>query len=211
MWIGSMMVASHWIDTTVRLIVVTAVGAVIGGAQLSPLDVVRSSNERILDVYASNPAIDEAAEAEVTRIMDSVTSFEALGDGAIDAFCDQMTEATCREFKQVFQELLRETAIRRLGRYRAEAFEYLEETVDGEAALVKTLASYGDNKVELDYHLERVNDRWLIVNYVVDGIDTVRNYNRQFSRQLSRETPEQVIERLRRRKAEIEAEKETSR
>ena len=143
--------------------------------------------------------------------MDSVTSFEALGGGAIDTFCDRMTEATCREFKQVFEDLLRETAIRRLGRYRAGAFEHLGETVDGETALVKTLAFYGDDRVELDYQLEQVDDRWLIVNYVVDGIDTVRNYNRQFSKQLRRESPEQVIERLRRRKAEIEAERARSR
>jgi ABC-type transporter MlaC component len=45
------------------------------------------------------------------------------------------------------------------------------------------------------------------VNYVVDDIDTVRNYRKQFTQLLAKETVEQVIERLEKKIAALEAEK----
>ena len=43
---------------------------------------------------------------------------------------------------------------------------------------MKTLAYYKADKVELNYTLERraPGAPWKIANYVIDGVDTVRNY-----------------------------------
>lgn len=42
--------------------------------------------------------------------------------------------------------------------------------------------------IEFDYHLERVDSEWKIVDYDVDGVGTVSNYRRQFRRLLRRES-----------------------
>jgi hypothetical protein len=46
----------------------------------------------------------------------------------------------------------------------------------------------------------------MIVNYVVDDIDTVRNYKKQFMRLFARNTFDRVMERLRKKIAAYETE-----
>jgi hypothetical protein len=46
----------------------------------------------------------------------------------------------------------------------------------------------------------------MIVNYVVDDIDTIRNYKKQFMRLFAKKTFDQVMERLRKKIADYEKE-----
>ena len=142
----------------------------------------------------------------VFEVMDGVTSFARMAGFAIDGFCEDPSDAICSDFKDTFVELLRLSSIKKLGRYRAESFEYLGQTIDGDSAVVETLARYGDDDVELVYQLRYLTDRWVIVNYVVDGIDTIKNYRKQFSRMLRVESVEEVTQRLRRRVVDLEGE-----
>jgi ABC-type transporter MlaC component len=50
--------------------------------------------------------------------------------------------------------------------------------------------------VELDYILENREGHWVIVNYIADGVDTVRNYQSQFSRIIARKSVDFLIGRL---------------
>lgn len=173
----------------------------------TPLDVVRTSNEAVQAIFKRHPAVDAAVEKELFTVIDAVTDYPALASAAIDPFCPRMSPATCTTFKETFTRLLRISSIKKLGRYRADRFEYAGEEVDGATALVRTFAFYKEEKVPLDYRMARRGSSWVIVNYLVDEIDTVRNYRKQFTQLLGRETVEQVIERLNRKIASLEAEK----
>jgi ABC-type transporter MlaC component len=165
--------------------------------------VIQSSNERVLEIYSAAEVVDEETQAAVFAVMEEVTSFTALADAAIDSFCDDMDAAKCQEFKDVFVELLQASAATRAGRYRADRFEYLTQEVEDDSALVRTLAFYEEDSVEIDYHLEPVDGRWMIVNYAVEGVDTIRNYRKQFTKLLRQESVDDVIDRMRRQIAEF--------
>ena len=170
-----------------------------------PQEVIRLSNQDILDLYTVS---DEGPEvnAEVFGIMDAVTSFSSIAASAIDEFCVDPGDDECKAFKDVFVRLLRVSSIKKLGRYRADSFEYLEESIEGDTAEVKTIARYGDDDIELDYYLHAHEDGWVIVNYVVDGIDTIKNYRKQFSRMLGQSSIVSVTERLAKRVVDMESE-----
>jgi ABC-type transporter MlaC component len=102
---------------------------------------------------------------------------------------------------------LRVSSIKKLGRARAGRFEYAGETVTGESAVVRSYAYFNDEKVPLDYHMARRGDAWVIVNYVVDEVDTVRNYRKQFTQLLAKKTFDQLIEQLEKKIASLAAEK----
>jgi len=173
-------------------------------AQPGPLDVVRDSNEEILGLYAADDSGDDPeVSQQVFDVMDQVTSFSSIADAAIDGLCDAEAGDDCETFKNVFIELLRVSSVHKLGRYRADRFEYLGEDVDGDTAEVHTLAFYGEDEIEVDYFLSRIDDAWVIDNYVVDGVDTVRNYRKQFNRMLRNRSVEFVTERLRLRTEEL--------
>jgi ABC-type transporter MlaC component len=175
-------------------------------AQEGPLQIIRKSNDEILELYRTDPGGPESnVNQQVFDVMDRVTSFSTISDEAIEGLCDPAAGDDCETFKKVFQELLRVSSVNKLGRYRADSFDYLGEDLDGEVATVRTIAQYGEDEIELDYYLMPVGESWVISNYVVDGVDTIKNYRKQFTRMLRVSSVETVIERLRNRIDALEA------
>jgi ABC-type transporter MlaC component len=172
------------------------------GAEEGPMQVIEKSNTEILELYADEGDAPDVSQ-RVFDVMDEVTSFDSIADAAIDGLCDPAADDDCERFKEVFKELLRVSSVQKLGRYRADRFDYLGEDIDGDAATVRTLAHYGDDAIEVDYSLRRQETGWVIDNYVVDGVDTIRNYRKQFSRMLGDRPVDFVIERLERRTEEL--------
>ena len=163
----------------------------------APLEVIRSSNQSVLDIYSARETIDQAAEDEIFRIIDDVTDFEAMATAATERVCGDLTAEQCREFKDVFIELLRISSVKKLGRYRAESFEYLGERRDDGRAVVETTARFGEDDISLVYYLTFGEGKWRITNYVVDDVDTVRNYRKQFKRLFRTKSYDEVVQRLR--------------
>ena len=172
----------------------------------TPMETVRASNEAISAILAEHDPLDAEGEARVYHVMNDVTDFETMSTGAIDQICvdNELTGEKCGEWKTVFGDLLRIRSIKGVGRYRADRFDYLNEEIDGEQAVVNTLAYFEGEDIALDYELMLRDDRWLIVNYVVDDVDTARSWNRRFIRLLKTETVDDVIGRLRRRIEEFQ-------
>jgi len=172
-----------------------------------PLEVVRTSNEAVLAIFRKHPTVDAAVEKELFAVIDAVTDYGALASAAVDSFCAKLTAAQCSTFKETFTRLLRISSIRKLGRYRADRFEYGGEEVAGAAATVRTVAVFKEERIPLDYRMARREQGWVIVNYVVDEVDTVFNYRKQFTQLLARGTFDQLIARLESKIAALEAEK----
>lgn len=171
-----------------------------------PLETVRASNERVQDILKGRETISGAVREDLHRVIDEATDFTTISRRVTEPFCKKLSAAECAEFDQTFRDLLRASSTRKLGRYRADRFEYLGEDVGGDAATVRTVAFYKEDSVRLDYRLERSGGRWVIVNYLVDDVDTVRNYKKQFLRLFAKNDFRGVIDRLKAKIAEIEAE-----
>lgn len=173
----------------------------------APLEVIRASNNAVLAILARSPVVDAAVDRELFGVIDKVTDFDRLAGTIVDPFCAKLTADECRLFKETFVRLLRITSIRKLGRYRADTFDYTGEELAGETATVRTVAHFKEERIPLDYQLARRGGSWVIVNYVVDEVDTIRNYRKQFTRLFAQESFAQVIERLRHKIAENENER----
>jgi phospholipid transport system substrate-binding protein len=175
-------------------------------ADQTPLGVIRASNQKILDIYAAHEELDQDRKDEIDEVMNSVTDFDKIAHDTSSKFCENLTAEKCDAFNDVFKRLLRVSSLRKLGRYRADRFDYLEEQVEDDTAVVRTIAYYDEEEIELDYHLAYVDGAWMIVNYVSDGVDTIRNYRKQFTRILRKESIDQLIERLEKKIHEYENE-----
>jgi ABC-type transporter MlaC component len=172
----------------------------------SPNEIIQASNKQVQEILSQHAIIDQETEIVLFKIIDRVTDFESISHRVIDPFCEDLTQVQCETLNRLFQRLLRVSSIKKMGRHRAERFEYLGEEITEDMAIVKTLAYYEDDKVYLDYHLERVDGKWLIFNYVVDDVDTIRNYRKQFVRLFARNSFNEILERLENKIAEYEKE-----
>lgn len=173
----------------------------------TPLEIVKGMNDEVLAIYGRQREVTAAVEQEVFAVIDPFTDYEALAGGAIDGLCPKLTAAQCATFKETFTRLLRVSSIKKLGRARAGRFEYAGEQVTGESAVVRSYAYFNEEKVPLTYKMARRGDSWVIVNYVVDDVDTVRNYRKQFTQLLAKKTFEQLMQQLERKIASLESEK----
>lgn len=177
---------------------IAAVAAGQGAGTPTPMEIVRDSNEAITAILNEYDPLGSDGEELVYEVMDGVTDFQTMSAAAIDEVCvdREIPADKCGEWKTVFGDLLRIRSIKGVGRYRADRFDYLNEEIDGERAVVNTLAYYEDEEITIDYELESREDAWFIVNYVIDDVDTVRSYHRRFKRLLDGKTVDYVIERL---------------
>ena len=186
---------------------VVLLGVASRAAAATPLEIIKSTNVAVLAIYHKHRVVDAAVEQELFATIDPVTDYQAIAGGAIDSLCPKLTAAQCVTFKETFTRLLRISSIKKLGRARAGRFEYEGEKVTGESAVVRSYAYFDEEKVPLDYYMARRGDTWVIVNYVVDDVDTVRNYRKQFTQLLAKKTFEQVMSQLEKKISSLEKEK----
>lgn len=173
---------------------------------MRPREVVKRSNQNVQDILKAQKSVDPQTETKLLEIINRVTDFETISQRVIQRFCEKLTKQQCETFDRVFQRLLRVSSLKKMGRYRADRFDYLGEEIKEKTAIVKTIAYYKEEKAQLDYYLEFKDEKWMIVNYVVDDIDTIRNYKKQFMRLFAKKTFDQVMERLREKIADYEKE-----
>jgi len=170
----------------------------------TPLEVIKQSNQQVKEILDKHKIVDERIEAQLYRIIDGVTDYQTLSQQVTEQSCKKLTPQQCRTFNQIFVELLRVSSIKKMGRYRADNFDYLGEEINQDQAVVTTTAYYKKDKAELVYHLHKKDGKWMIINYVLDDIDTVRNYKKQFLRLFASETFDQVMDRLRKKIADYQ-------
>lgn len=168
----------------------------------TPLEVVRDSNQAILAVYNSSAPGQKAELTRIFAIMDAVTDYNSIAGMAVKEVCGTNQAAVCSTIRKEFITMLRLSATTKLGRYRADRFEYLNEDIVGDRATVRTVAHFKDESVKLDYVLEQSGGNWRIVNYLVDDIDTVRNYQRQFKKIVAKEKLQGLLFRLQKKNRE---------
>ena len=169
----------------------------IHGKMQSPLETVKVSNESILALYSSSSDTDEHVLHEIFSIMDGVTDFNVMANRAVQNVCPNTNEDLCKTIRQEFIEVLKLAAMTKLGRYRADRFEYISEKTADQQSVVKTVAHFKDDSVQLDYILEKRGGSWSIVNYLIDEVDTIQNYQRQFKRIVDKEKLSGLLKRLR--------------
>ena len=197
---------SAWFCTSAALAVgLMAAPAAPSNPEAAALEEIRRSNREVMAILAEQPELTAHMERRIDMVLDRVTDFAAMSAAAGAGFTDGVSEAQRERFHLAFRTLLRNSALHRMGRYRADRVEYGEPSSDGPRARVPTTAWYGGDRVAIDYTLEPGADgRWRIVNYTVDGVDTIRNYRRQFARILRSESFGELVERLERRVSEPE-------
>lgn len=138
--------------------------------------------------------------------MGEVTDFATMGEQVTAGFCDPKAPQTCAELKKVFIDLLQGNAIRKLGHYRADRFDYTGQEIKGNQAVVRTTAHYKKDSVQLDYILGKRASGWMIVNYIADDVDTIQNYRRQFANILKKNSMVYLIDRLKKKNEEYQEE-----
>jgi len=184
-------------------------GAVLAGCSIllavwlsaaqSPLQVIKESNRKVMDILKGSDKASREIDARIGVALDEITSFPKISRSIIDQFRGRLTPAQFEELDGVLQEVLRASLVRKLKRLEVDRLVYVVESVHGGSALVRTAAYYEGEKYDLDYWLELADGRWIIVNYVFDDVDAVDNYRQQLAELFAKDPFGKIIARLKKK------------
>jgi len=168
-----------------------------GAVDKSPVTIIRERNEAVKKILeASGDDVDEQTKEELKDIINGMMDFHELSRLGLGKYWDKRTDKEKAEFVNVFQQLIRNSSVRKLEIYKADRVEYEDAVIRGDKATVTTIAYKGRKDVEIIYKMHRVDGEWKVYDMVIDGVSTARNYRDSFYKQIAKSSYEEMYKKL---------------
>ena len=85
-----------------------------------------------------------------------------------------------------------------------EKIAYNGDTIDGDAALVKTkIITKQGTDIPVDYRMLKRNDRWLVYDVVIEGVSLINNYRTQFNKIIQTSSYQSLVDRMKNKQNEL--------
>lgn len=171
--------------TMLALTLVTGAPAAAG----APTDALRGVFTAVNTVLSEPMRGDQVTERVLTvrALMHPIFDFRNAATRALGSEWWTRTGAEQDEFVEVFTDLLERSCVAQVALVAARSggmrVDYLDEAVDGDAAMVWTaIVRGGGGEVLFDYAMVRHEERWLVRDIFVEGVSLVANLRSQFQR-----------------------------
>jgi phospholipid transport system substrate-binding protein len=123
---------------------------------------------------------------------------------------DARSDQERQEFIALFKSLLENSYANKLEAYQEEKINYIDETIKGKYALVKTEVVRKSSTIGVDYKLIQENGNWQVYDFVIEGVSMIRNYRSQFTKIIRRDSYEVLVQKLTDKINELEQDSKTS-
>ena len=162
----------------------------------SLVDIIKNRNKMVEEIIGNKDEVKGETKEKLKDIINSFMDFNELSRIALGKYWKERTEQEKKDFATVFQQLIRNSSVKKLEIYQADRIVYEEPEVTGEKAKVTTVA-YKDRKdVEIVYKMHRVNDEWKTYDMEIDGVSTARNYRDSFYKQIAKTSYKAMYNKL---------------
>ncbi len=142
----------------------------------------------------------EEQRETLKTIINGIIDFEAMSKTALDDTYGEISEEKRKEFVDLFSTIIRDNSLTKLDIYRAEV-SYNEIEIEGEQALVQTMAELDEVRTPVDYKMQWKEGEWVITDMSIDDVYTAESYKRQFQRIIARRGFDALMDSLRKRAA----------
>lgn len=173
----------------------------------SPAEAIRARNEAVKRILkSSGEEVDPGTREKLKDLINDLIDFRELSRRALGKYWNERTEQEKTAFVDVFQQLIRNSSVKKLSIYRADRVEYKEPEIRGDEATVTSVAYKDRKSVEIVYKMHKVAGQWKVYDTVIDGASTARSYRDAFYKQIAEtsypETYAKLVRRLEEEKAE---------
>ena len=155
-----------------------------------------------------NPALTGDGKAKerraaVRRMADHIFDFSETAKRSLAGHWQDRTDKERQEFVMLFGDLLERSYFSEIDLYGGGEIRYGRQDVDGDFAKVsKTMMTKQGNELEVDYHLLRQGDRWLVYDFVVGGVSLISNYRTQFNKAIRTSSYSELVKKLKTKQEE---------
>lgn len=149
------------------------------------------------------PGKAEERRLQLEKVIGNRIAYDEMAKRSLGPQWAQLNEEERLEFVRLYAQLLRDTYSSRFDRYTDEKVEFLQETLQGDYAEVRTRLTSSKFNLDVDYRmLQRAGD-WRVYDIVVDGISLVHSYREQFTKIIRTYSYEELVSKLRQKTGEI--------
>ena len=169
-----------------------------------PLQLVRSTADRVLNEVRVRRAELEASPGKVYELVDQIVlprfDFVYISRLVLGRHWRRATPQQRKEFTREFQELLVRTYATALLNYSDQQITYLPLRREADARVVTVstrVTTSGVPPIPINYSLRRNSEQWKVFDVTIDGVSLVSNYRSSFASQIRRFKLQGLIERMR--------------
>jgi phospholipid transport system substrate-binding protein len=138
--------------------------------------------------------------ADMKDIINGIIDYRAMAEHALQGTYDTLSTQQRSEFVDLFSTIIRDQSLNKLDIYRANV-KYEKINVEGDSAVVKTMAQLEKVRTPVTYHMkyEADNEKWVVTDMIIDDVSTAGSYRRQFQNIIQRKGYDSLLETLRKR------------
>ena len=165
----------------------------------APRKVIEETVNQIVSILARKDETAEVRVKEIEAIAYEIFDFTTMSKLVLARKWRKLSKEQKGEFVREFKRNLSRTYGTRLDRYEQEQVEIFGTQIEPrDDVSIKTRIVGGQyNGAELSYRLRNRNDRWRIIDVVIEGVSLVSNYRSQFSEILNTGTIDDLLAKLR--------------
>src|SRR5215510_9130202 len=171
-----------------------------------PTDQLRDQIERVIKTVEDPGLKAKPTErrAAVRKIANETFDFQEMARRALARHWQPRTPAEREEFVKLFADLLERAYVSKIENYGGEKIAYNGDTIDGDAALVKTkIITKQGTDVPVDYRMLKKSDRWLVYDVVIEGVSLINNYRNQFNKIIQTSSYQALVDRMKNKQNEL--------
>ena len=173
----------------------------------SPLEIVRSTVEQVIQVFKDpanqGPGTRAQRLEQVSEVVRPMFDRREVARRTLGVYWRDRTEEQREEFIYLFTTLIEksygESFDKLYRKYQDQVeFFYDQETIDGNFAEVHTrIHNPVLNKYfSINYRFLKVDARWLIYDVVIENVSMIRNFRTQFYRIIGKTSYEELVQKL---------------
>ena len=184
-------------------------GLLVGPAEAgAPTDQLRTQIDRVIKTVEDPELKGEAKagdrRAAVRKIAYETFDFPEMAKRALARHWQPRTPAEREEFVKLFAELLERAYVSRIENYGGEKIAYNGDTIEGDAALVKTkIVTKQGTDVPIDYRMLKKSDRWMVYDVAIEGVSLINNYRTQFNKIIQTSSYQALVDRMKNKQNEL--------
>ena len=187
----------------IALLVLT-VAAFGARAAEGPRAVVQRMTDAALEVLRNKEMSSDDKRNRLEQIASAETDFDTISHLVLARNWSTFSPAQQTEFVKLFKDHLALTYGRNIENYHNERVELTgdhEEPRGDWTVNTKILRGGGAQDILVDYRLRKEDDRWRIIDFIIERVSLVANFRSQFQDLMSQGGPQKVLDVLREKNA----------
>jgi len=172
-------------------------------AEDSPRVVVQNVTDAVLAVLGDKTLTSDQKRGRIEDIVYANVDFATLSRLVLARNWSRFSDAQREDFTNEFKRHLSVTYGKNVENYRNERVAILgdREEARGDWTVQTKILRGGPDDILVDYRLRRADNRWTIIDFIVEGVSLVSNFRAQFQEIIASGGVDKLLQLLREKNA----------